>query len=64
MSFYKTNFNMKEDWGYSYSEINDMMPYERELELLFIMQRIEEQNKTNAIDGPPSLPTKAEFNNE
>lgn len=47
MNFYKTNFELKTEWKYSQTEIDNMLPYEREIVIDLIHNKIEEQKKDN-----------------
>jgi len=44
-NYYKTNFAMMQHHNYSLSELEDMMPWEREIYVGLLMEFIEEENK-------------------
>lgn len=52
-NFYITQFILKNDYGYSLEEQGDMIPFERDMHLKFIMDRIKEKQGGVA---PPELP--------
>ena len=43
-NFYKTNFLLLQEHHYSLSDIENMMPWEREIYINLLMQFIEEEN--------------------
>lgn len=43
--YYKTNVILKMEYGYSLTELEDMLPFERELIIHLIHQRSEEKKK-------------------
>lgn len=43
-SYYKTNFAMVQHHKWSLTEINDMIPWEREIYVTLLKQYIEEEN--------------------
>ena len=46
-SYYKTNFSLVQHHGWSLTEINEMIPWEREIYIALIKQYIEEENLKN-----------------
>lgn len=44
-NLYKTNFSLMQHHKYSLSELEDMMPFERDVYLMLLIQHIEEENK-------------------
>ena len=44
-NYYKTNFAMMQHHKYSLEEIEDMMPWEREIYVGLLMKFIEEENE-------------------
>lgn len=46
-SYYKTNFSLMNDHKYSLSEIENLIPWEREVYIALIKQRIEEEELRN-----------------
>lgn len=50
-SYYKTNFALVNDHKYSLTEIEGMIPWEREVYIALIKQRIEEENLKNGTNG-------------
>jgi len=46
-SYYKTNFALIQHHKWSLSEINDMLPWEREIYITLLQQYIEEENLKN-----------------
>jgi len=44
-SFYDLNFEMVHDFGYSITEIENMIPWEREIFAYKIMAKLKEQNE-------------------
>ena len=45
MNYYKTNFAMTQHHNYSLSELEDMMPWEREIYTGLLMEFIEKENE-------------------
>ena len=43
-SYYKINFSLMQHHKYSLTELEDMMPWEREIYLTLLQQYIEEEN--------------------
>lgn len=50
MNHYKVNFVLNQDFHLSLSEIENMIPYEREIWLYMILNRINEQKKEQQHD--------------
>ena len=50
-SYYKLNFSLMQHHKYSLTEIENMMPWEREVYLGLLNQYIEEENLKNGING-------------
>jgi uncharacterized HAD superfamily protein len=46
-SYYKTNFSLIHHHRYSLTEIENMIPWEREIYIALIKQHIEEENLKN-----------------
>ena len=44
-NYYKTNFGLMQHHKYSLTELEDMMPWEREIYINLLSQHIEEENK-------------------
>ena len=44
-NYYKTNFAMMQHHKYSLTELDNMMPWEREIYINLLMQFVEEENK-------------------
>jgi len=44
-NLYKTNFSLMQHHKYSLSELEDMMPFERDVYLMLLIQHIEEENR-------------------
>tara|TARA_B100000287_G_C20529872_1_gene740354 strand:- start:108 stop:281 length:174 start_codon:yes stop_codon:yes gene_type:complete len=45
VNYYKTNFAMMQHHNYSLSELEDMMPWEREIYTGLLMEFIEKENE-------------------
>jgi hypothetical protein len=50
-SYYKTNFALIQHHKYSLTELENMIPWEREVYLTFLQQFIEEENLKNKVNG-------------
>jgi hypothetical protein len=50
-SYYKVNFALVQHHKYSLTELENMIPWEREVYLSFLQQFIEEENLKNKING-------------
>jgi hypothetical protein len=50
-SYYKVNFALVQHHKYSLTELENMMPWEREVYLSLLQQFIEEENLKNKING-------------
>ena len=50
-SYYKTNFSLLQHHKYSLSEIENMIPWEREVYIALLKQYIEEENLKNQQNG-------------
>mgnify|MGYP004213670169 FL=1 len=47
----RTNFSLMQHHKYSWSDIENMMPWEREVYLPFLLQHIEEENDKAKRNG-------------
>ena len=45
INYYKTNFTMTRHYQYSLSELENMIPWEREVYVALLIQDIEEENE-------------------
>ena len=45
MNYYKTNFNMMQHHKYSLAELEDMIPWEREIYIGMLIQHLEEEKE-------------------
>jgi hypothetical protein len=50
-SYYKVNFALMQHHKYSLTELENMMPWEREVYLALLEQYIEEENLKNSRNG-------------
>jgi len=50
-SYFKTNFALIQHHKYSLTELENMMPWEREIYVTLLSQYIEEENLKNGING-------------
>lgn len=50
-SYYKVNFALMQHHKYSLTELENMMPWEREVYLALLEQYIEEENVKNSRNG-------------
>jgi hypothetical protein len=50
-SYYKTNFSLVQHHKYSLTEIENMIPWEREVYIALLKQYIEEENLKNQSNG-------------
>ena len=50
-SYYKTNFALIQHHKYSLTELENMIPWEREVYLSLLQQLIEEENLKNKVNG-------------
>ena len=50
-SYFKTNFALMQHHKYSLTELENMMPWEREVYLTLLSQYIEEENLKNGVNG-------------
>ena len=50
-SYYKTNFAMMQHHKYSLTELEDMIPWERENYVTLLQNYIEEENLKNQANG-------------
>ena len=50
-SYYKVNFSLIQHHKYSLTELENMIPWEREIYLSLLQQYIEEENLKQRIDG-------------
>jgi len=46
-SYFRTNFSLMQHHRWSLTEINDMLPWEREIYITLLQQYIEEENLKN-----------------
>jgi len=44
-SYYQTNFNLMQYHKYSLSELEDMLPWEREIYIMLLVNHLEEENQ-------------------
>ena len=44
-NYYKTNFNLMQHHKYSLHELEEMLPFERDIYVLMLSQYIDDQNK-------------------
>jgi len=51
VSFYKINFAMMQYHKYSLTEIENMIPWEREIYIMLLQQHVEEQNERAKQNG-------------
>ena len=45
LSYYKTNFALMQHHKYSLTELEDMIPFEREIYVMLLAAHVEEENK-------------------
>tara|TARA_A100001388_G_scaffold158232_1_gene118039 strand:+ start:345 stop:524 length:180 start_codon:yes stop_codon:yes gene_type:complete len=50
-SYFKTNFALMQHHKYSLTELENMMPWEREIYVTLLSQYIEEENLKRGING-------------
>jgi hypothetical protein len=50
-SYYKTNFALMQHHKYSLTELEDMLPWEREIYITLLQNYIEEENLKNQSNG-------------
>jgi hypothetical protein len=50
-SYYKTNFALIQHHKYSLTELENMIPWEREIYINLLQQYIEEENLKNSANG-------------
>ena len=50
-SYYKTNFALVQHHKYSLTELEDMIPWEREIYITLLQNYIEEENLKNQANG-------------
>jgi hypothetical protein len=50
-SYYKVNFSLMQHHKYSLTELENMLPWEREIYLSLLKQYIEEENLKQGING-------------
>jgi hypothetical protein len=50
-SYYKTNFALVQHHKYSLTELENMIPWEREIYITLLHQYIEEENAKNQSNG-------------
>jgi len=46
-NYYQINFQMMQNFNYSLTELDNMMPWEREIYILLLKEHIKEQNERN-----------------
>jgi len=46
-NYYVTNFQLLQNFNYSLTEIDNMIPWEREIYLSLLLQHLKEQNEKN-----------------
>ena len=46
MNYFQTNFLMMQHFNYSLTELEEMMPWEREVYLVMLNDHLEEQERT------------------
>jgi len=51
ISYYKTNFALMQHHKYSLTELENMIPWEREIYITLLQQYIEEENLKNQSNG-------------
>lgn len=44
-NYYKTHFQMVQNYGFSFSEIENLMPWERDVYIDLIKAKVEEESK-------------------
>jgi len=44
-NYYKTNFTLMTEHGYSLTEVESMMPWEREIYIILLIEYIKEKNE-------------------
>ena len=47
VNHYKTNFAMMQNHGYSLTELDNMLPWEREIYVALLIEHIKEENERN-----------------
>ena len=50
-SYFKTNFALMQHHKYSLTELENMMPWEREIYVTLLSQYIDEENLKNGVNG-------------
>lgn len=50
-SYYKVNFSLMQHHKYSLTELEEMIPWEREIYLSLLKQYIEEENLKQGVNG-------------
>ena len=50
-SYYKVNFSLMQHHKYSLTELENMLPWEREIYLSLLKQYIEEENLKQRVNG-------------
>ena len=50
-SYFKTNFALMQHHKYSLTELENMMPWEREVYVTLLSQYIDEENLKNGVNG-------------
>lgn len=54
---------MHKDLNYTLTEIEGMLPYEKEIYLALEMNRAQEEQKSSGQPSAPEIPTKADYDN-
>lgn len=50
INYYKTNFSLMQRHGYNLSDIENMIPYERDIYVSLLLQFLEEENQRIAAN--------------
>ena len=45
MNYFKTNFSLMQQHGYSLSDLENMLPWERDIYIIMLLQYLEEKNQ-------------------
>lgn len=51
MDYYKVNFKLVNDFNYSLTELENMIPWEREIYVAMLIQKIQKENERRANGG-------------
>lgn len=60
-NFYITQFVLKVDYGFSIEEQNNMIPFERDIHLGFVMERVKQREASSNTKGPGEFPPLEEY---